>query len=155
MVVMVEVLAVGGDTSMIVEHDGKIIWPSQRLTSEVHAERRLLAFTEVPDTVALFAWLHRDALIAALSREIDSEADDKAALTHEAREKAEAEVQGDLLAVERDECELVWTAQAQSLPIEHRADINPVALLGLRLVTTPRVNEAPGTTPGLSWPLRR
>ena len=55
-----------------------------------------LAFAEIPDTVALIAWLHRDALIAALDREIDTEADDKAALSHEARQKAEAEVMGDL-----------------------------------------------------------
>ena len=74
-----------------------------RLTSEVHAEQRALAFTEVPDTLALICYLHRDAMIAALDREIATEADDKAALTHEAREKAEAEVMGDLLAVERDE----------------------------------------------------
>jgi hypothetical protein len=37
---------------------------------------------------------------------------------------------GDLLAVERDEAALVW--QAQNLPVEHRADISPLALLGLR-----------------------
>ncbi|OSI79310.1 hypothetical protein BSZ21_01530 [Bradyrhizobium canariense] len=37
---------------------------------------------------------------------------------------------GDLLAVERDEAALVWPAQAQGLPVEHRADINPLALLG-------------------------
>jgi hypothetical protein len=141
--------------SSLIEHDGKIEFQTQRVTSEVHAERRSLAFTEVPDAVALVAWLHKDALVAALDREIASEADDKAALSHEARQKAEAEAMGDLLAVERDECALVWQAQAQSLPIEHRADINPVALLGLRLVTTPRVNEAPGTTPGYSWPMRR
>jgi hypothetical protein len=41
-------------------------------------------------------------------------------------------VMGDLLAVERDEAALVWQAQAQNLPVEHRADISPLALLGLR-----------------------
>jgi hypothetical protein len=73
----------------------------------------------------------------------------------EAREKALAEVQGDLLAVEHAESFFVYLAQSQNLPCEHRADINPVALLGLRLVTAPRVNETPGTSPGLSWPWRR
>ena len=38
---------------------------------------------------------------------------------------------GDLLAVERDEAALVWTAQSQGMPVEHRADISPLALLGL------------------------
>ena len=71
----------------------------------------------MPDTVALVAWLHKDALIAALDREIASEADDKAALSHEAREKAVAETQADLLAVERDESWFVWQAQSQGLPV--------------------------------------
>ena len=86
--------------------------------------------------------------------EINTEADDKAALSHEAREKAEAETMADLLAVERDESWFVWQAQSQGLPIEHRADISPLALLGLRLVTTPRADGLPDTSPGLSW-LRR
>jgi hypothetical protein len=109
----------------------------------------------MPDTVALVAWLHKDALIAALDREIASEADDKAALSHEAREKAVAETQADLLAVERDESWFVWQAQSQGLPVEHRADISPLALLGLKLVTAPRADPSPETSPGLSWLLRR
>ncbi|MET4518122.1 hypothetical protein [Bradyrhizobium sp. I1.7.5] len=154
----VEALARRGapSVSRLVELDGPVDFQTQTLTSEVHAERRSLAFTETADALALVAWLHRDALIAALDREISTEADDKAALTHEARQKAEAEVQGDLLAVERDECALVWTAQAQGLPIEHRGgDISPLALLGLRLITAPRPDASPVTSPGLSWLLRR
>ena len=79
-----------------------------------------------------------NALLARLDALISEEADDPAALTHEARQKAEAEVMGDLLAVERDEAALVWQAQSQSLLVEHRADISPLALLGLRLITAPR-----------------
>jgi hypothetical protein len=41
-----------------------------------------VAFSEMPGTIALFARLHRDALIAALDREIATEADDDAALSH-------------------------------------------------------------------------
>ena len=44
------------------------------------------------------------------------------------RQQREAVVLGDLLAVERDEGALVWQALAQNLPVEHRNDINPVAL---------------------------
>jgi hypothetical protein len=61
----------------------------------------------VPDAVALVAWLHKDALIAALDREIASGGDDKSALSHEARQQREAETMGDLLAIERDEAALV------------------------------------------------
>jgi hypothetical protein len=93
----------------------------------------------------------QNALIKRLDELIGAEADDGAALSHEQRQQAEAEVMGDLLAVERDEVALTWQAQAQNLPIEHRADINPVALLGLRLITTPRATGLPATSPGLSW----
>jgi hypothetical protein len=105
--------------------------------------------------LGLLAWMFKDALIAAIDREIDAEADDAASLSHEERQQREAEAQGDLLDIERQEAELVWQAQAQGLPVEHRADISPLALLGLRMVTTPRVNEIFGTTPGFSWPMRR
>ena len=108
----------------------------------------------MPDTVALVAWLHKDALIAALDREIASEADDKAALSHEAREKAVAETQADLLAVERDESWFVWQAQSQGLPVEHRADISPLALLGLRLITAPGAVPSP-TSPELAYDIMR
>jgi hypothetical protein len=67
-------------------------------------------------------------------------------LSHEAREKAEAETMGDLLAVERDEAALTWRAMDERLPVEHRADINPVALLGLRLITTPHAVPSLGSS---------
>ena len=75
--------------------------------------------------------------------------------SHADRELRTAEVMGDLLSIERDEGELAWLAQAQGLPIEHRSDISPIALLGLRLTTAPRADASPETSPGLSWPWRR
>ena len=128
---------------------------TQRLRSEAcGAETPALVFGEVPDTIALFAWLHRDLLIKRLDAEIDTESDDASALTHEARQQAEAEVMGDLLDIERQEAALSWQAQAQGLPCEHRSDISPVALLAMRLVTPPRAG-LPQTSPGPSWDLRR
>jgi hypothetical protein len=56
-----------------------------------------------------------------------------------------------LLACERDECWLVWAALDERLPVEHRRDINPLAILGCRLVTAPAVNPSPGSSPGMSW----
>jgi hypothetical protein len=97
---------------------------------------------------------NKDALAAALDREIVSESDDKAALSQEAREKAEAEVTAELLAVERDESALVFQEQAQGLPLEHRADISPVALLALRLVTTSRSDALPGTSAEHAYDIR-
>ena len=59
----------------LVERDGKIEWPTQRVQSEVIGAQRALAFAEVPHALALTCWLHHDALIAALDREIDGEAE--------------------------------------------------------------------------------
>jgi hypothetical protein len=109
----------------------------------------------VPD-IALVAWLHRDLLIKRLDTEIDAESDDDAgALSHEQRQQAEAETMGDLLIAERQEAELVWQAQAQGLPVEHRTDCSPLAILQVQLITTPRADALPETSPGYSWPMQR
>jgi hypothetical protein len=108
-------------------------------------------FTEVTDAVALVAWLHRDLLIERLDAEISTESDDKVALSYEQRQQAEAETMADLLSVERDEAALTWQAQAQGLPVEHRSDCSPLALLGLRLVTAPREVPSFATSPQHAW----
>ena len=98
--------------------------------------------------MGLICWINLEALLKRLDAEIDSEADDKNALSHDERQKREAVVLGDLLAVERDEAALVWAAQAQGLPAEHRADVDPCALLGVRLVTA-RAPNGLGTSVGM------
>jgi len=134
----------------LLELDQNIDWPMTQQKARVHNVEQLgaVAICEVPDTVAMFAWLHGPTLIKKLDGEIDAEADDASALSHEARQKAEAEVKGDLLTCERDEATLVWAAQAQGLPAEHRSDIDPRALLGVVLVNAPRANS--GTTRGMA-----
>jgi hypothetical protein len=130
--------------SLLVEHDGEIVWPTVQLRSEVYnAQAGAIAFAAVPDAVALVAWALKDALIKKLDAEIDSEADDAAALSHEARQKAEAEVREDLLSVERDESALVWRAMDEKLPVEHRHDCSPQAILQVQLITAPHATNGP------------
>jgi len=145
----IEALAMQGapDVANLIEHDRPIVWPTQRVQSQVFSADPALAFAEIEAAVPLIAWLFKDALIKRLDAEIDTEADDATALSHVEREKREAEVMGDLLATERDEAALTWAALEQKLPVEHRADISPVALLGVRLITAPRANGSPGTSP--------
>ena len=69
----------------------------------------------VPDA-ALLAWLHRDALIEKLEQEIDRAANDKAALSAAERAEATADVQRQLLEIERQEAVLVWRGIEQGLP---------------------------------------
>lgn len=86
---------------------------------------------EAPDVLALTVWLNKDLMIARLEAEIDAEADDAAALSDQARKKREAQIIADVLANERLEAVLCWTAMDQAMPCEHRSDINPLALLGI------------------------
>ena len=60
----------------------------------------------------------------------------------------------DLFAVERDESALVWRAMDERLPVEHRADIDPRALLGVALVTAPSA-DAPRTSWERAWDVVR
>ena len=96
----IEQLAMQGapSVSSLIEHDGKIAWPMQMMRSEVRGgEHPALAFAEIPDALALACWLHKDALVAALTREISTESGDAATLSPEARAQAEAEVLSDIL----------------------------------------------------------
>ena len=141
------------DPSEVIEHGGELVWPMSRLSSEVHsAQERGLAFAQVPDVLALFAWLHHHALLAAIDKEIAATADDKAALSHTDRELRLAEVLADMLATEREESALVWRAMDEKLPVEFRADINPVAILQVQLITTatPNGHQEP-TSPMHAW----
>jgi hypothetical protein len=134
------------NVSDLVENDRQIVWPVTNLQSRIYnTEVPSLGFAETHDMLPLIAWLHRDALIAALDREITTESDDKAALSHDARQQRETVVLGDLLAVERDESALVWKAMDEGLPVEHRADCAPQAILQCMIVIAPRVT-ASGTS---------
>jgi hypothetical protein len=153
----VEALAARGRPVVtdVIEHDGSVIWPMLRLQgSIINAQAPSFVVTQVPDLLGLFACVHGPALLKVLDGFVDDEKDDAAALSHTDREKRLSEVQQDQLAAEFDESALVWSAMAQNLPVEHRADCAPQAILQVRLVTAPRV-EATGTTPGYSWDLRR
>src|SRR5438552_1373638 len=106
--------------------------------AQVHnTEVPSIAFAELEAATPLIVWLHADLIIKRLDALIDAESDDQAALSVEARQKAEAEVMADLLYVERQEAALVWAAQEQGLPCWHRSGCNPLAILQCRLVTPP------------------
>jgi hypothetical protein len=58
---------------------------------------------------------------------------------------------GDLLDIEFQEAALVWSAMAQNLPIEHRADCAPQAILRCRLVTIPPAVPSSGSGIEHAW----
>ncbi|MGB7013346.1 MAG: hypothetical protein WBD97_23485, partial [Pseudolabrys sp.] len=149
----VEALAQRGapSVSRLIEHDADLEFASENQSVPIIARGADAPVTGAvawsqPDVLALFCWLNRDALIAKLDEEITNEADDKNALSHAERERRSAEVASDLLATEREECSWLWKAMDEKLPVAFRGDTNPVALLGLQLVSA-----TPDQSRGSSW----
>jgi hypothetical protein len=141
----VEALAQRGavDVVPLVEAGHAICWPTtmQRLGLAAivgtSGDRIIGSATdEVPDVMALVAWMHKPALIKALEAEIDAIADDAAALAKPDRERKLSEIAQDKLAIERSEASLVWSLQRDGLPVEHRTDADPRAVLGVELQVT-------------------
>jgi hypothetical protein len=115
-----------------------IEFPTENVRVDVHNAPGAVGFTDVPNALGLLCWLHRDALISKLDSEIDAEADDAIALNDADRAKQEAVILGDIVSNDRDECALIELGAKQGIVIEHRADVSPLALLGLSLVTPTR-----------------
>jgi hypothetical protein len=155
----VAALSINGepDVSPLIERNADLIFSDVRLSAPVKgttggdapARYASLATWVQPNTLAMMAWLFKPALIAALDREIDACADDANALLPEQREVKAAEINSDLLATERAESDLVWMAQSQGLPVEHRSDVSVLALLGMKLIAAPGLE--PRTDGGRSW----
>jgi hypothetical protein len=81
--------------SDVIEHDRSAIWPRQGLRADVfNSQMPSFASGEVVDALGLLAFMFKDQLIARLDALVTEEADDPASLSHEAREKAEAEAMG-------------------------------------------------------------
>lgn len=82
--------------------------------------------SEVVDTAALFAWLHRDELIKRLEQQIDA-GNHTDAMTDEQRSARRKSLAIELLEVERQEVALVQDSSG----FDYRSDTNPIALLCL------------------------
>jgi hypothetical protein len=128
--------------TQLIEHDGDVAWPQSVQTLPLVGFNKKdgtslfgSAQGELNDMLALFAWLHRKQLVAALDGLIDSEADDSNALSLTDRETKLTEIARDRLMIERQESALVWHAQSNGDNVEHRADASPHAVLGVELRT--------------------
>lgn len=149
----VEALAQRGriDVSPLIRReDGELALPIEYARVLVtNSERAPSAGTvSVPDP-ALLAWLNSADLIRKLEAEIDAAADDKAALTATQRAEATADVERELLTIERIEASLVWRALEQRLPVQHGRECHPLAVLSAEFAQLAR--PAAGTSPGHSF----
>jgi hypothetical protein len=127
------------DVSGLIEHNAELGWPMAMvrlpLVAITEKGERITgsAQGDVLDTLAMFAWLHRPALLKALEALIESEADDQCALSAHDRAVKLAEIARDKLATERQEAALVWAAQQAGDNVEHR-DIDPRPLLNIEFL---------------------
>lgn len=139
-----------------VEHNEHVSFPSESHHVRIfNSDPAAIGSVELPNTLGVVFWLHRDELIAAMEREVDEIADDANALSEEERQEAETQILGDMLAAEREECKLIEIAHSQGLPAEYRNDCNPLAILGITWTTAPQpvVQHGAGET-GLTRRIR-
>ncbi len=106
----------------LIERRENIIWPEQSV-------RVMSDWIDpmVRDGVALVAWLHRDALIAALDKEIDESAEDGGLSDVERAARFKTQL-SDLLTAERDEEMMIAAA---NFDVDRRPDADPRAVLRL------------------------
>jgi len=118
------------DLAPVLDHGEPIRWPTAALN---HLGRqRLDAAVGQADTfdgLAVLIWLFKPQLIDALEKEIDAIADDAAALSEADRDRLMAEVERDLLAVQRDEEFFI----RQAANVARRRDAHPLAVLQLEM----------------------
>jgi hypothetical protein len=83
-----------------------------------------------PNLLALFCYLHGDALMAKLEDELADLAD-PAGLSDEAKASQIAALEAEVLELERQEEAAIMLSEATGAPIARRADANPLAVLEL------------------------
>jgi hypothetical protein len=82
-----------------------------------------------PSTLGLLALVNREGLLRVLHDAVDESADDKAALTPQAKAEKIESLSAAILQAERDECALIEVAAASGREYHHRAEVDPRAYL--------------------------
>ncbi|MGY8633830.1 hypothetical protein RAD15_15240 [Bradyrhizobium sp. 14AA] len=128
----------------MIEHHAPLVLPRVSLSSLVPGVEPTLAFAEITDP-RLVCRVLMEQVLAKVYAGLDEAADDKHALDQQQRERMEAQISEDVLAIERSEVACIWHAEAnKGEVIDFRPDTSPQALLGVTLRTVPR--SAPSGT---------
>lgn len=117
------IAAVRPDVSGLVDRLDEIEFPQVRTSLQTYGTAGAV---NVVDPIGLLAWLLPKDFYAAIDKAIDEAGDDKAALSPEQRAEKIEQIDGDILASEREEAQ--FAELAGLLP---RADIDPRAVLNL------------------------
>jgi hypothetical protein len=116
------------DVLNLIASGDPVEWPKSR--TQIFSDGRYVA-AYASDSLAIIAWLHRDALAMALSNEIDACANDTAAFSAEDRRTAIETARRDMLAVAREEEAFIRMSKDAGAIINRRADADPRAVLML------------------------
>jgi hypothetical protein len=84
-----------------------------------------------PDTLAIYAWHNRAAVIESIEQLIDESADDEHALSDAERTERRIAALAALLKAEREEDHLIRIGKSKGLELQRRPDADPRAVLGL------------------------
>lgn len=116
--------------ALLETRDDGIGWPGS-YAQTVNIAGRPISVPMASEPWRALPWLFQRELIAAIEREIDACADDAHALTAEQRAVQLATIAADMLAVEREEVALLDEANAETITVLPRSDVDPRAVLGL------------------------
>ena len=117
------------DVRWLVEFGRQIEWPRGNLRDIGGAGAVAVA---MPDARGLMAWLHPEAMVAALEAEIDAVADDGQAIGADEREARLAQIAAEKLQAERREEATIMAASAAGTTLERRPDADPRAVLAVQ-----------------------
>lgn len=137
----VEALAKIGkpDVTGALNHGEEVHWPTAPLDLRlIGTEAPGVVGGSAPNALAVLAWLHKNALLAAIEAEIDANANDEAALTDEQRAAREKQLLAQILENERREEAAIVAAGGAIL---RRREADPRAVLGLADMPAPEVRQ--------------
>jgi hypothetical protein len=134
----IEALAQRGvpDTFALIENAAPLVWPTAKAEVVSWKDGRLDPFVPTVtavDSRAVLCWLFKDEMARKVEAEIELRSDDANALTDEQRALRKAELEADILDVQREEESLIMTAGGD---IPRRPDSAPPAILGVTVATS-------------------
>lgn len=110
--------------------DFSIKWPERNVRA---VPSTLGGIPRAHDAAALACWLHRDAIIAELIKQAEQIVEDADKLMNPGDKRDRLrQINTELVALERQECALVWAGLAAGEDVVFRPDTDPKAVLGIR-----------------------
>jgi hypothetical protein len=128
----IEALAARGRPDVMPLFDGDLVnWPRLQVIGGGAGLHQYSVVSEVADTEAVFAWLHRDALVAALDKEVETaRADDADALSAEEQNAQLSQLTAALLVLQHQGEALISQLEGDGIPVKRTCTL-PEVLLGI------------------------